>query len=137
MWQYPQLIDEGWALVQRRQREAAEALRRRQATETARRKVSDQLRDVTDRIGAEAASRLHRGLRSAADLDAVASVGREVEQALSSARTVEERRRDREIHRTRERLRRSLPGGDAADPETAVPETWQDALRRIAEQYPE
>lgn len=136
MWQYPQLIDEGWSLLQRGQREAAAAARRRQAVEVARRKVSEQLRDVTDRIGADAASRLHRGLRSAGDLEAVASVGREVEQAASSARSVEERRRDREIHRTRERLRRSLPGGDAEEQDTAA-ETWQDALRRIAAQYTE
>jgi hypothetical protein len=134
MWQYPQLIDEGWALLQRRQREVAAETRRRQAVETARRRVSEQLRDVTDRIGAEAASRLHRGLRSAADLDAVTGVSHEVEQAVSSARTVEERRRDREIHRTRERLRRSLPGGDGGELES---ESWQDSLRRIAQQYSE
>ncbi len=137
MWQYPQLIDEGWSLLQRRQREVAAAARRRQAVEVARRRVSEQLRDVTDRIGADAASRLHRGLRSAADLEAVANVGREVELAVSSARSIEERRRDREIHRTRERLRRSLPGGEAAEPDTAAAETWQDALRRIAQQYSE
>ncbi len=54
----------------------------------------------------------------------------EVEQSVAAARNNEERRRDREIDRTRSRIRKTLPRAVA----TAEPaETWQDVLRRFAE----
>jgi len=132
-WQYPQLIDSGWALVERWRREAEVEARRRRGVESARRQLSEQLRGAGERLTPETVSRLHKNLRTAENVDTLKGVGSELEQALSSARTVEERRRDREIHRTRERLRRSLPQGANGDGEQA--ETWQDALRRIADQY--
>ncbi|HYA00250.1 MAG TPA: hypothetical protein VEK76_07845 [Candidatus Binatia bacterium] len=131
-WQYPQLIDEGWALLEQHRRDAEAEARRRRGVETARRRVTDQLRDAGDRLAPETASRLHRTLRSAEDAESIREVGSELDHALTAARSVEERRRDREIHRTRERLRRSLPGGTAGEDR---PESWQDALRRIAGQY--
>lgn len=130
-WQYPQLIDQGWALVERSRREAEAQARRRQSVEVARRRVGEQLRDAADRLAPEAAHRLHRDLTAATDVETIKHIGTELGQSLSSARSVEERRRDREIDRTRERLRRSLPQGGGDE---APSESWQDALRRIAEQ---
>jgi hypothetical protein len=75
---------------------------------------------------------LQRTLRSAGDVAAIKTVGSELDHAVTAARAVEERRRDREIDRTRERIRRSLPRGAETD---APAESWQDALRRIADQY--
>ena len=129
-WQYPQLIDGGWALVESNRRETEAQARRRQEMEHVRRRVGDQLREAGERLTPEIASRLRRTLQSAADVDAIRGVGSELNQVLSSARSVEERRRDREIDRTRERLRRSLPQAVAESPA----ESWQDALRRIADQ---
>jgi len=133
-WQYPRLIEEGWALVESQRRDAEEEARRRRGLESARRRVADQLRDAGPRLAPETASRLHRTLRSADGVDVIRGVATELDQAVAAVRTLEERRRDREIDRTRERLRRSLPrGADAEGPS----ESWQDALRRIAGQYSE
>jgi hypothetical protein len=129
-WQYPQLIDAGWKLSQSGRRKAEAEARRRQGLEVARRRVGERLRDAGDRLAPETSTRLHRSLLSAEDVESVRGIGGELEQALSTARSVEERRRDREIDRTRERLRRSLPQGA----EEAPAESWQEALRRIADQ---
>lgn len=130
-WHYPRLIDGGWALVESARRETQVRARRRQGVENARRRVGEQLRDAGDRLTPDQASRLRRTLQSAADVDAIRGIGTELDHALSAARSVEERRRDREIHRTRDRLRRSLPQAAA---EELPAESWQEALRRIADQ---
>ena len=58
----------------------------------------------------------------------------EIDQSVSAARSNEERRRDREIDRTRSKIRKTLPRAATAEPA----ETWQDVLRRFAEsQAPE
>jgi hypothetical protein len=133
-WQYPRVIDEGWALVESQRRDAEEEARRRRSLETARRRVADQLRDAGGRLAPETANRLHKTLRSADGVDAIKGVASELDHAVSAVRTLEERRRDREIDKTRERLLRSLPRGAVAE---APAESWQDALKRIAEQYSE
>ena len=133
-WQYPSLIDEGWVLVGRQRAEAEDEAKRRRGLESSRRRVADQLRDAGARLPSETATRLNRTLRSAAGPDAIKEVASELDHAVAAVRTLEERRRDKEIDRTRERLRRSLPR--AADAEGPA-ETWQDSLRRIAEQYSE
>ncbi len=133
-WQYPRLIDEGWAEVERQRREAEEESRRRRGLETARRRVADQLRDAGGRLTPETANRLNKTLRTADAVDAIKGVATELDQAVAAVRTLEERRRDREIDKTRERLRRSLPRGADAEGPT---ESWQDSLRRIAAQYSE
>ncbi len=133
-WQYPRLIDDGWALLDSQRQDAEEEARRRRGLESARRRVADQLRDAGTRLAPETANRLHKTLRSADGVDAIKGVATEVDQAVAAVRTLEERRRDREIDKTRERLRRSLPRGADAE---APAESWQDALRRIAEQYSE
>jgi len=86
-----------------------EESKRRRGLESARRKVADQLRDAGARLTAETATRLNRTLRSADGPDAIKEVAAELDHAVAAVRTIEERRRDREIDRTRERLRRSLP----------------------------
>ena len=134
-WQYPTVIEEGWTLLERTRLEAQAEARQRRGLESVRRQVADQLRDAGGRIAPETATRLHRTLRSADAVEAVKQVEVQLDQAVTTVRTLEERRRDREIDRTRERLRRSLPPrAGAAEPPA---ESWQDALRRIAEQYPE
>jgi hypothetical protein len=59
-------------------------------------------------------------------MDAVVT---EAQQSVAVARTHEEKRRDREIDRTRSRIRKTLPRAAATEPS----ETWQDVLRRFAE----
>jgi hypothetical protein len=51
---------------------------------------------------------------------------------VATSRGNEERRRDREIDRTRSRIRKTLPRAAATEPA----ETWQDVLRRFAESQP-
>jgi hypothetical protein len=133
-WQYPKLISDGWALVERQRRDAEEESRKRRGLESARRKVAEQLRDAGPRLAPETASRLQKTLRTADGVDAIKVVATELDQAVTAVRTLEERRRDREIDKTRERIRRALPRGAVAD---TPAETWQDALRRIADQYAE
>jgi hypothetical protein len=131
-WQYPGLIDRGQTLLEAQRREAEAEAARRRSLEDARRKINEQLRDAGTHLAPDTATRLQRTLRSAGDVDTVKTVGSELDRAVTVARTVEERRRDKEIDRTRERIRRSLPRSAAAD---TPAETWQDALRRIADQY--
>lgn len=133
-WQYPRLISDGMTLVERHRSEIEEQSRRRRSLDNARRKASDALRDQGTHLATDASARLQRSLRSATDVDAVRAVEREVEQATTVARSVEERRREREIDKTRQRIRRVAPRG--AEP-SAPAEAWQDTLRRIADQYSE
>lgn len=130
-WFYPRVIEEGAALLEAQRRETSEATRARNVVESSRRRVSDQLREHADRLSPDTGGRLNRALRSAADPEAVAAVGAEVERAVGSVRSLEERRRDREIGRTRAKIRRSLPRSAVAEPSV---ETWQETLRRFAEQ---
>ncbi|MFN2569540.1 MAG: hypothetical protein ABR564_08070 [Candidatus Dormibacteria bacterium] len=130
-WHYPRLIEEGRSLLEAQQRDNAEAARARTAVEQSRRRVSDQLRDNADRLPSDTAGRLGRALRSATDRETVAAVAREVEGAVGSVRTLEERRRDREIGRTRAKIRKALP---KSAPLESSAETWQETLRRFAEQ---
>lgn len=133
-WQYPRLIDDGMALYSRHRRDNEEAMRQRRSLDAARRRASDAVRDGASRLAPDVASRLQKSLQAATELDQIRAVEREAQQALSSARSVEERRREREIDRTRQRIRQALPRGAAAEPPS---ETWQDVLRRIAGQYSE
>jgi len=134
-FQYPQLIEAGLAMVQEQHKEQEEAQRARRALDNARRSVGDLLRDAGPRLTPEASARLNRALRSATDESEIDAVASEVRGGVDSAKVVEERRRDREITRTRSRIERSSPknGAPAADPT----ETWQDVLRRLQEQMVE
>jgi hypothetical protein len=133
-WQYPRLIEDGMGLYVRNRRNSEEAARARRTLENARRRASDALRDGAGRLAPDAMTRLQRTLQAAADVEAIRAVEVEINQATSAARTVAEKRREREIDRTRQRIRRALPGQTT---EAAPTESWQDVLRRIAGQYSE
>ena len=77
----------------------------------------------------DAMARLNRSLRSATTADEVDAVATEVEQSVAAARNNQEKRRGREIDRTRSRIRKTLPHAVTTEPA----ETWQDVLRRFAE----
>jgi hypothetical protein len=132
-WQYPDLVDEGRALYEKQRRESAESARHNRALDTARRRVQDRIRDAADQLTPDVAARLQRQLRSAADTEAINAVAAELDGVSTAAKTTAEKRREREIERTRARIMRSAAAAGAADapPQT---ETWQDVLRRFQEQ---
>jgi hypothetical protein len=130
-WQYPAIIDEGRKLYESQRTQIAEAQRVQRQLESARRKAGDRIRDASDLLAADAAARLSRSLRQANDLGAIAEIEAEADRALSTARSAGSRRRDKEIERTRNRLLRTLP--KAALIEEPQTETWQDVLRRFAQ----
>ena len=129
-FQYPNLIESGLSLYEQQRKEQEESERARKVLENARRSVSEMLRDASAQLSTEASSRLNKALRAAADQEAIGAVEAEARLAMDSAKVGEERRRDREISRTRSRIARATPkyaGGDGG-------ETWQDVLRRLQEQ---
>jgi len=128
-WQYPDLVSDGRAALERQRAAQADAERANRALETRRRRAGERLKDAAGQLPAEASARLTRSLRSAADDAAIAEVEAETDGALSSARLVSARRRDREIERTRSQLQRALPKSGATEPAS---ESWQDVLRRFA-----
>lgn len=130
-FRYPEVIELGSRLLTDERRENAAAARARHLLESARKRAADELRDGAGQLPPEAASRLNKALRSATDVEAIEAVSREARQALESARSVQDKRREREIHRTRTRIERSLPkGASGSEPG----EDWQDVLRRLQEQ---
>ncbi|HWF57366.1 MAG TPA: hypothetical protein VG520_03345 [Candidatus Dormibacteraeota bacterium] len=128
-WQYPRLIADGMELFESQRRENAEQFRAQRALDQRRKKAGDALRDAAGRLAPEVLARLNRTLRSAASAEEIDAVGAEVQSTLTAARSTEERRRDREIDRTRSRIRKTQPRAATAEPA----ETWQDVLRRFAE----
>jgi hypothetical protein len=132
-WQYPDLVDEGRALYEKQRRESAETARASRQLDTGRRRVQDRIRDAADQLGADVAARLQRQLRSASDQDAINAVASELDGVATAARSTADKRREREIERTRARIQRSAAAAGAAAP-TPQTETWQDVLRRFAEQ---
>jgi hypothetical protein len=132
-WQYPDLVDEGRALYETQRREGAESARANRQLDTARRRVQDRIRDVADQLGAEVSARLQRQLRSAPDADAINAVATELDGVSTAAKSTAEKRREREIERTRAKIMRSAAAAGAAEA-TPQTETWQDVLRRFAEQ---
>jgi len=127
-WQYPALVAFGRNEYdkQRRAQEAAASSRR--GLDAARRRLSASIRDAG--VAAEAGARLHRALRAAESEDAVAAVESELNQLTVASRSAHDRRREREIERTRSRIRRAAPHTVAEERS----ESWQDVLRRFAEQ---
>ena len=125
-WQYPALINEGAALFEKHRHEHVEQSMARRSVDTARRKVSDALRDST--LSADAQARLHKALRAATDVEGIRVIETEVGQAAGVARSSQDKRRDREIERTRARIKATGPR--ASDAPT---ESWQDVLRRFAD----
>ena len=129
-FQYPTLIESGLSLYEQQRKEQEESARARKVLDSARRSVADLLRDASAQLTLEASSRLNKALRAATDQEAISAVEVEARQVMDSAKVGAERRREREISRTRSRIARATPkyaGGDGA-------ETWQDVLRRLQEQ---
>lgn len=131
-WQYPEVIAEGRALQERQRADQAEAAKATRHLEGARRRAGDRLRDAAELLTPDAAARLQRALRSASDEESIAAVEAEAIKALGTARSAHNKRRDREIERTRARIHRTLPRS-ALEAESPT-ETWQDVLRRFAEE---
>jgi hypothetical protein len=128
-WQYPRVINEGMELFENHRRENAELFKAARALDQRRKKAGDSLREAGARLAPDVLARLNRTLRTATTADEIDGVATEVEQSVAAARNNEERRRGREIDRTRTRIRKTLPRAVAAEPT----ETWQDVLRRFAE----
>jgi hypothetical protein len=128
-WQYPTLIADGMQLFETHRRENAAQFAAQRALEQRRKKAGDALREAGGRLAPDVLARLNRALRSATSAEEIDAVTTEVEQSVAVARSNEERRRDREIDRTRSRIRKTLPRAAAVEPT----ETWQDVLRRFAE----
>ena len=128
-WNYPKLIDEGMELFEDQRKENAEAFAAQRALDSRRRKASDALREAGTRLQPDVIARLNRSLRNATSAEEIDAAAAEIEQSVTAARSNEERRRDREIDRTRSRIRKSMPRATASEPA----ETWQDVLRRFAE----
>ena len=129
-WHYPRLIEDGMKVFEEHRRESAEVQRQRRQLELQRRKVSDMIRDGGTRLAPDVAARLNRELRAATAPEALRALELEVTNSLATARSADDRRREREIDRTRARIQRSTPRGVPDAPQ----ETWQDVLRRFAEQ---
>lgn len=129
-WQYPKLINDGMSMFEAHRRENAELFKAQRALDQRRKKAGDSLREAGARLAPDALARLNRTLRSASTAEDIDAVVTEVGQSVAAARSNEERRRDREIDRTRTRIRKTLPRAIAA---TEPNETWQDVLRRFAE----
>lgn len=133
-WQYPKLIGDGMEQLEVYRRENAELVRAQRALEQRRRAAGDSLREAGTRLAPDVLARLNRTLRAAGSAEEIDAVTTEVQQSVAVARSNEERRRDREIDRTRSRIRKTLPRAAVTEPA----ETWQDVLRRFAEsQAPE
>lgn len=133
-WQYPDLVDEGRTLYERQRRDGAEVARANRQLDTARRRIQDRIRDAADALTPDVSARLQRQLRSAADAEAIAAVGSELDGMMSTARSSADKRREREIERTKQRIRRSASAAGVAAGGEPQTETWQDVLRRFAEQ---
>src|SRR5207253_890519 len=121
---YPQLIAHGQELYQRQRHEQADAARVQRTLDSARRHAGDALREGAPQLTPDLSTRLNKALRAAGDLETIKTIEAEVRHALDSARSGEERRRDREISRTRSRIQKTAtPSGPSED--------WQDVLRRL------
>jgi hypothetical protein len=128
-WQYPKVIADGMELFETHRRANAEQFQAQRALEQRRKKAADSLREAGARLTPDLLARFNRSLRSATTAEEISAVSTEVEQSVTVARSNAERRRDREIDRTRTRIRKTLPKAAVAEPT----ETWQDVLRRFAE----
>jgi hypothetical protein len=130
-WRYPEVIRQGQTLYDRQAKDRLVQERERRALDGVRRKASELLRDADVSLPADVLTRLNRELRAAADHAAVNEVSSQIRQAISAARAVQERRREREIDRTRARIdrapSRSARGAQPTDPG----DSWQDVLAKL------
>jgi hypothetical protein len=126
------VIGGGMELFEAHRRENAELFKAQRALEQRRKKAGDSLREAGGRLAPDVIARLNRTLRGATSAEDIDAVAGEVQQSVTAARNNAERRRDREIDRTRTRIRKTLPHAVVTEPT----ETWQDVLRRFADSQP-
>ncbi len=131
-FQYPQLISFGMEQYQQQRSANAERARAAHALDLLRRRGSDMLRDAAPQLAPDVASRLTKSLRAASTAEEITEVETEVRQAVEASRTTQDRKREREITRTRTKIQRAAPRVQARPVENT--ETWQDVLRRLQEQ---
>jgi hypothetical protein len=129
-WHYPALIEQGFASWARERNQKFEAARARTDMDGKRKRLTAAVRDPLSKLSTETASKLSRALTSARDPEALAAAEAEINHAIESAQSADNKRREREISRTRERISRSAPKSKAP---AEVTETWQDVLRRLTE----
>jgi hypothetical protein len=129
-WRYPDLIKTGQRLYDRQSKEKLEAQREQRALEGNRRKAAELLRDSGVALPPDVAARLSRELRSAADHAGINEVSTHIREAIASARTVQEKRREREIDRTRAQIQRAPARETTSD----ANDSWQDVLFRLKQQ---
>jgi hypothetical protein len=129
-WRYPELIGIGQGLYDKQSKQRLEAQREQRALEGTRRKAAEPLRDPGVALPPDVAARLNRELRAATDHAAVNEAAARIRDAIAAAKAVQEKRRDREIDRTRARIQRS-PKRDAP---SEAGDNWQDVLFRLKQQ---
>ena len=127
-WQYPAIIEQGsqaWARGRNARLQEEQAHR---ALDNKRKQLTAAVRDPLSRLSNEATSRLSKALTSARDPEAFSAVAGEIERALEAAKNTAEKRRDREIERTRDRISKAVPKSKTA---AKTQESWQDVLKRL------
>ncbi len=129
-WRYPDLIRDGQRLYDRQSKEKMLGEREQRAMDGLRRKAAELLRDSGVTLAADVTTKLNRELRAATDHAAINDVSAHIRQAIVAARAVHEKRREREIDRTRARIQRS-PAGEAP---TEGGDSWQDVLLKLKQQ---
>lgn len=130
-WQYPDLLAYAEKLSQEQRAEDNAAYAARRSIDVVRKRAEAQLRAASAGMPADVASRLGRELGSATDVDGIRAVETQIAEAARSVASVAERKRTREIEKTKSRLARAIAtkSGDSTGQES-----WQDVLRRFAEE---
>jgi hypothetical protein len=129
-WHYPTLIEQGFASWARERNQKFESDRARRDMDGKRKQLTAAVRDPLSKLSTVTASKLARELASAREPEAMEAVELEVNRAIESAQSADNRRREREISKTRDRITRTAPKSKSK-PEQ--PESWQDVLKRLTE----
>jgi len=129
-WHYPTLIEQGFASWARERNQKFEAERARRDMDGKRKQLTAAVRDPLSKLSTETASKLARAITSAREPEALGVAELEVNRAIEAAQSADNKRREREISKTRERISRSAPKSKSSEPET---ESWQDVLKRLTE----
>ncbi len=130
-WRYPDVISRWGAVFQSQRQSTVEADRANRATEMIRHRLLESLRVEGGKTAPDVVSRLTKAVQSAGSTEALQAVEREVKMTLRSARTIEAKRREREIDRTKAQIQRTAR---TASTPAAAGESWQDVLRRFSEE---
>lgn len=130
-WQYSALTERGNALREKYQQQAQEQAKQRHNFESRQKKLEQKLRVAAGTIAPENLNRLTRALRLAQSEVAIEELERELQTTMAEAQTSHDRKREREIARTKSRLQKTIPSTQDSRSPT---EAWQDVLKRLASQ---